>query len=325
MVNENQSRETQSRQQTAERSQTGSAQQGTGASRGTSQSTYGQGATGQGGSMQGATGTSTWQGGRQQPGGSMPTRRGASSMTPYSGASSGYGIGPFSMMRRITDEMDRLFESFGMGRSLFPGEPAVGSWDTGAYGAGATSMWSPHIEVCERDGKLLIQADLPGMKREDVHVQVEQNEVVIQGERRQDESSRQGGYYRSERSYGSFYRTIPLPEGTNPDSATATFHDGVLEIELDAPRQQQQGRTLEIRDATSSQSGSHAGTASGATYGGQHSASGASQHSASGTGGSQQSSGSGTMYSGSGEPSAGAAGTGGSGHQTTQSPKGSNS
>jgi len=271
MANENQSRETQSRQQTAERSQTGSAQQGTGASRGTSQ-----GASGQGGSMQGATGTSTWQGGRQQPGGAMPSRRGESSMTPYSGASSGYGVGPFSMMRRITDEMDRLFESFGMGRSLFPGEPASGSFDTGAYGAGATPMWSPHIEVCERDGKLLIQADLPGMKREDVHVQVEQNEVVIQGERRQDQSSRQGGYYRSERSYGSFYRTIPLPEGTNPDSATATFHDGVLEIALDAPRQQPQGRTLEIREATPSQSGSHAGTGSGATYGGQHSASGAS-------------------------------------------------
>jgi HSP20 family molecular chaperone IbpA len=65
--------------------------------------------------------------------------------------------------------------------------------------------------VCERNGKMLIQADLPGMKRDDVHVRIEQDEVIIQGERRQDESNQQGGYYRSERSYGSFYRTIPLP------------------------------------------------------------------------------------------------------------------
>ncbi|HXT04716.1 MAG TPA: Hsp20/alpha crystallin family protein [Casimicrobiaceae bacterium] len=287
MANENQSRENQSRQQTSERSQTGSAQQGTGAARGTSQGNYGQRASGQGGSAQGSpeTGASTWQGGHQQPGGALRSRGGTSSMTPYSSASSGYGGGPFSVMRRITDEMDRLFENFGMGRSLFPGGWSQGgSWDTGSFGGTGASMWSPHIDVCERNGKMLIQADLPGMKRDDVHVRIEQDEVIIQGERRQEASNQQGGYYRSERSYGSFYRTIPLPEGTNTDSATATFRDGVLEIELDAPRHQQQGRTLEIRDATGSPGGSHAGTGSGATYGGQQSSgTNASQHSASGT------------------------------------------
>ena len=144
-------------------------------------------------------------------------------------------------------------------------------------------MWSPRIEVCERNGKMLIQADLPGMKRDDVHVRIEQDEVIIQGERRQDESNQQGGYYRSERSYGSFYRTIPLPEGTNADSANATFRDGVLEIELDAPRGQQHGRTLEIRDAASSPGGSRAGTGSGATYGSQQASGTSVQQSASGT------------------------------------------
>jgi HSP20 family protein len=263
MANDNQSRENPSRQQSAERSQTGAAQQGTGAARGTP-----------------ATGTSAWQGRPEQTGGAMHTRRATSSITPHSSASSGYGGGPFSMMRRITDEMDRMFENFGMGRSLFPGGSAQGSsWDAGSYGGTVAAMWSPRIEVCERNGKMLIQADLPGMKRDDVHVRIEQDEVIIQGERRQDESNQQGGYYRSERSYGSFYRTIPLPEGTDADSANATFRDGVLEIELDAPRQQQ-GRTLEIRDAASSPSGSRAGTGSGATYGAQQ---------ASGTSGSQQS------------------------------------
>lgn len=310
MANDNQSRGNPSRQQSAERSPAGSAQQGTGAQRGTSQAGgYGQGSYTQGSSGQGsnapATGASTGHGARQPSGGAMQTWRGASSMTPYSGASSGYGGGPFSMMRRITDEMDRLFENLGMGRSFFPGESTQGgSWDVGAYGGeGAPSMWSPHIEVCERNGKLLIQADLPGIKRDDVHVHVDQDEVIIQGDRRQEQSHAQGGYYRSERCYGSFYRTIPLPEGANADSATASFRDGVLEIELDAPRRQERGRTLEIHDGGTSQGGSRAGTGAGATYGsgttgsmqdassgsaGSHAGS-AGQHGASGAGGSQQS------------------------------------
>lgn len=367
MANENPSRDNPSRQQSAERSQTGASQQGTGAQQGGhGGQSYGQGSQGQGsygnqgrqggagqshqgqgGENQGrGVGTSTWQGGRQS-GGPLATR-GGSSMSPYYG-SSGYGSGPFSVMRRISDEMDRLFENFGMGRSLFENEPGQGRWDTGSYGQGAPSMWSPHVEVSERNGKLCIQADLPGMKRDDIHVRIEDDEVVIQGERRQEQSNDQGGYYRSERSYGSFYRTIPLPEGTNADSANATFKDGVLEIELDAPRQQQRGRTLEIREGSPSKSGGHSGTSSGTTYGSgttgsmegasgrsssQHLQSGTSsgrqsgttQHSAAGTSGAQHSSGSGTMYSGSGDPSVGAAGMGGSSSSSSdKSSRGSNS
>ena len=104
----------------------------------------------------------------------------------------------------------------------------------------------------------LIQADLPGIKRDDINVRIEQDAIVIQGERNQEQTSNKGGYYRSERSYGSFYRTIPLPEGTNTESATASFKDGVLEIELDAPREQQRGRTLEIRHGSTG--GSRAGS-----------------------------------------------------------------
>jgi len=249
MANENPSRDNPSRQQSAERSPTGTSQQGTGASYG--QGTQSGGNYGAGGHGRYAQGrdvvTSTWQGGRQA-GGPLSTR-GGSSMSPYYGT--GYGSGPFSLMQRISDEMDRLFENFGMGRGIIGSEQDHGrDYDVGGYGR-APSMWSPHIEVFERGGKLVIQADLPGMKREDIHVRVEENEIVIQGERRQDQSNNQGGYYRSERGYGVFYRTIPLPEGTNAESANAAFHDGVLEIELDAPRQQQRGRTLEIRDATS--------------------------------------------------------------------------
>ena len=198
------------------------------------QGRYGQRGTGRGNYGQGV-GSSTWQGGRQS-GGPLSTR-GDSALSPYAG-SSGYGSGPFSVMRRISDEMDRLFENFGMGRGLFQSEPEQErSWDAGSYGAGAPSMWSPHIEVCERNGKLLIQADLPGMKRDDVHVRIEDDEVIIQGERRQEQAQNESGYYRSERSYGSFYRTIPLPEGTNAESASATFKDGVLEVTIPLPKE----------------------------------------------------------------------------------------
>lgn len=280
----------------------------------------------------------------------MQSRRGAQSTAPYGGYGSGYGSGPFSIMRRLSDEMDRLFENFGFGRPFSPSQQG-GGWDVGEYGENLPSMWSPHIEVCERDGKLHIEADLPGMKRDDIQVRVEQDQVIIQGERRHEQKQERRGYYRSERSYGSFYRTIPLPEGTNAESATATFRDGVLEIDLDMPRQQERGRTLEIREGGSSSSGGYAGTGSGATYGSgttgamQGASSGggttlhgtsSGQHTAPGTSGSQQAasgsgatSGSGTMHSGSGNPSVGAGGmgsgasSGSSGTSGTRGTKGS--
>jgi HSP20 family protein len=155
------------------------------------------------------------------------------------------------MMRRISDEMDRLFDTFGMGRGMFPDERDQADFaNYGARGEGAPAMWSPHVELRERNGKLVIEADLPGLKRDDINVRIEQDQVIIQGQRHQEQSSNQGSYYRSERRYGSFYRTIPLPDGADPDSASASFRDGVLEIELDQPRAQQRGRTLEIRDGS---------------------------------------------------------------------------
>ena len=293
MTNETPSRDNPPRQQSSERAQTSSAfQQGANAQRGTSpgssygqdrepgQGTYGQGSAGTSASQ----GTSTWQGGRTgQTRGAM--QRGPSSMSPYSPDYwYGYGSGPFSVMRRISDEMDRFFESFGVGRGF-------GSGEWGERGENAPSMWSPHVEVSERNGRLVIQADLPGVKREDLNVRIEPDAVIIQGQRNQEQSTTQSGYYRSERSYGSFYRTIPLPEGADTESATATFRDGVLEIELTPPRQLPRGRTLEIRE--------------GGSTGSRPATTGATQQSASGASGAQQSSGSGTTYGGTSDSSSG--------------------
>jgi HSP20 family protein len=166
--------------------------------------------------------------------------------------SSYYG-GPFSAMRRISEDMDRLLDSFGFGRGLFPtfGQSAL----SGYGGEGGSALWTPHIEVSERDGKFLVAADLPGVKKEDVNVEITQDAVTIQGQRKQEKTSSEGGFYRSERSYGSFYRLIPLPEGAKTDNASATFRDGVLQIEIEVPQQKSSGRTLEIKDAPPSRSG----------------------------------------------------------------------
>ena len=112
------------------------------------------------------------------------------------------------------------------------------------------TTWMPQVEIFERDGKLHVHADLPGLRKEDVKLTIEQDQLVIQGERRSshEEGGQQSGYYHSERSYGSFYRTIPLPEGVDTGTVDASFKDGVLDVSFDAPRKQQaQSRQIDIR------------------------------------------------------------------------------
>jgi HSP20 family protein len=158
---------------------------------------------------------------------------------------------PFGVMRSFMDQMDRFFDDFmglGGGRSRQPGlSPAPQA--TGLSGAsGMASLWYPQIEVMERNGNLVICADLPGMRKEDVHLEVHDNYLALQGERHQEQQGGQEGYYRSERSYGRFFRTVPLPEGINPDQARASFKDGVLEVTVPLPnREQKQGRRIEIQ------------------------------------------------------------------------------
>ena len=110
-------------------------------------------------------------------------------------------------------------------------------------------MWAPEIEVTQQGNELVVRADLPGLKKDDVCIDVTDTDISISGERRQEEETQREGVYRSERSYGSFCRTIPLPEGAMADQAKATFKDGVLEIRMPAPPQATRGRRLEIKEA----------------------------------------------------------------------------
>jgi HSP20 family protein len=172
-------------------------------------------------------------------GATVPVRRGQ--YTPS---------GPFSLMRRISEDMDRYMDRFfsdffepDLVRSMLPGGFArIGAGDT---------HW-PQIEVHHEGDKLVIQADVPGLKKDDINVELRDRELCISGERRSETERSERGYYRSERSYGSFFRTIPLPEGTKPDTASASFDNGVLRIEMEAPGGSAagRGRRIEVREGS---------------------------------------------------------------------------
>lgn len=127
--------------------------------------------------------------------------------------------------------------------------PFQREWMTRSGGQG-TSLWSPQIDSFQRGDQFVVRADLPGLKKEDVNIEVSDDSIVIQGERREEHEENREGYYRSERSYGSFYRTVPLPEGAITESAKAEFNNGVLEITMQAPpREVSRRRRIEIGES----------------------------------------------------------------------------
>jgi HSP20 family protein len=142
---------------------------------------------------------------------------------------------PFGFMRRFAEEMDRLFEDFGFGS-----EPFSSGIDR--------STWNPHVDVSRRGDKLFICADLPGLREQDVDVEIEDRMLVIRGERQQDHELGEGKFQRRECRYGSFYRAIELPDDAQVDKASATFRNGVLEIAIPASAAgERRGRRIAIQ------------------------------------------------------------------------------
>jgi HSP20 family protein len=157
--------------------------------------------------------------------------------------------GPSSMIERLVDEVDRVFDEFGLGRTLIAPK-RQGSWLSNA-GLPGDWTWTPAVEVFHRDSELVVRADLPGLTKDDVKVDVAEDRLTIQGERKQEHREEQRGIYRSERSYGTFCREVILPTGAMSDQAKATFKDGVLEITIPAPPESaRRGRRLEISGDT---------------------------------------------------------------------------
>jgi HSP20 family protein len=150
------------------------------------------------------------------------------------------------MLERFADEMDRVFDDFGFGRSWITPRRRPSS-SSAPLGVGS-ELWVPDIEIYQRDNELVVRADLPGMKKDEVRIDITDEDITISGERRQERESEHGGVYRSERSYGSFLRTIPLPQGAMTDQAKATFTNGVVEITMPSPPEQTRARRLEIKE-----------------------------------------------------------------------------
>jgi HSP20 family protein len=143
---------------------------------------------------------------------------------------------PFALMRRMSEEMDRMF----------------GDWGPNQNTPTSLSQWSPAIEVAQRDGNYVVHAELPGLKPEEVNVEVADDALIIQGERKSQQEQNQGGIQRSERRYGQFYRSIPLPDGVNADQVQATFQNGVLEVRVPMPQQQSNRRQIPIQPGSAS-------------------------------------------------------------------------
>jgi HSP20 family protein len=148
---------------------------------------------------------------------------------------------PFALMRQMTSELDRLFEESPWSSLRWP------SLRRGAISE--TAAWSPRIDVFEKDHRLVTRIDLPGMKKEDVKVEVTDGQLAISGERKHEAEEKGEQFYRSEREYGSFCRAVPLPEGAKVEDVKATFTDGVLEVSVPLPaRPDAKVRTVEIQE-----------------------------------------------------------------------------
>jgi HSP20 family protein len=132
---------------------------------------------------------------------------------------------PFSLMRRMMQDFERMFD-----------EPLFGG------GMRPAMQRGPAIDVFERDDKLVVRADVPGYAKDDIKLEVTEEGVVIEGERQNEREEKDGGYYRRERTYGSFRRLIPLPDGIDVDSVRAEMKNGVLEVCFALPQQQRKER-----------------------------------------------------------------------------------
>jgi HSP20 family protein len=144
---------------------------------------------------------------------------------------------PFGLLQQMTSELDRMFD-----------DPWAFRWPASRLENGA--IWSPKVDVLEKDNRLITRVDLPGVKKEDVTVEVVDGRLALSGERKSESEEKDKNVYRAEREYGSFYRTVPLPTGVKPEDVKASFANGVLEVSVPLPAAAKpNGQKVPIQDA----------------------------------------------------------------------------
>jgi HSP20 family protein len=128
---------------------------------------------------------------------------------------------PLRELGTLQNEMNRLFNTV---------------FDAPAPGNGATlRRWMPAMDLVETDDHFVLRADLPGLSEDDISIEFEDGALTVSGDRKAEHETKSEGYYRVERAFGTFSRTVTLPKGINADAVSASFDRGVLEVRIPKP------------------------------------------------------------------------------------------
>lgn len=138
---------------------------------------------------------------------------------------------PFRELRSLQDEMNRLFMT-NLPRSVAQEDLASGGW-------------SPNVDIYESENEIILEAELPGLSREDFEVSIENNVITLRGNREFNKREEGDNYHRVERAYGAFTRSFSLPRSISAESTTADFRNGVLKVSL-PKREEAKSRKIEV-------------------------------------------------------------------------------
>ena len=144
---------------------------------------------------------------------------------------------PLRELGSLQNEMNRLFNT------VFDAPP-------GGNGGSTMRRWMPAMDLVETDEHFVLRADLPGVTEDDIKIEFEDGTLTVSGERKAEHESGNEGYYRVERAFGAFSRSLTLPQGIDPEAVTANFDRGVLEVRIPKP-EQRKPRRIEIGGAAS--------------------------------------------------------------------------
>lgn len=140
---------------------------------------------------------------------------------------------PFRELGSLQAEMNRLFNT------------VLDAPTPGNGGGGVARRWMPAMDLAETEDHFVLRADLPGLSQDDVKIELEDGTLTVSGERKSEQETKDEGFYRVERAFGSFSRSLTLPQGVDPEGVTAQFDRGVLEIRIPKP-EQRKPRRIEI-------------------------------------------------------------------------------
>ena len=126
---------------------------------------------------------------------------------------------PRGNLQSFQDEMNRMFDQFFRG-------------GTGEEAGWGVRTWAPPVGIYETDDELILKAELPGVSKDDVSIEIHQNTLILRGQRKHEAEVKEEDYHRVERAYGTFQRSFMLPTLVDQEHVQATYHDGVLELRL---------------------------------------------------------------------------------------------